>query len=149
MLSWRGAADGNVGVGGLLILPLLDDVRIVQGALSEAALDQQAMQLIQRRYRHPRLAERHSGAGERIQDPRRGHNDHPGCRLEVNNRPGLALLAPLAADTATIERVPAIPDLDLLLDMGRMTARLPSGARIVCSPARMAEPATGRSWRAW
>src|SRR5512134_1950175 len=103
MLSWRGAADGSVGVGGLLILPLLDDDRIVQGALSEAALDQQAMQLIQRRYRHPRLAERHSGAGDRIQDPRRGHNDHPGCRLEVNNRPGLALLAPLAADTATIE----------------------------------------------
>ena len=123
MLSWRGAADGGGGVGGLLIVLLLDD-RIVQGASSEAALDQQAMQLIQRRCRHPRCAERHSSAGDRIQDPRRGHNDHPGRRLEVNNRPGSALLAPLAPDAATIESVPAIPDLDLLPDMGRMTGRL-------------------------
>jgi hypothetical protein len=119
MLSCRGPTDGSVGVGGLLILLLLDDDWIVQGASSEAALDQQAMQLIQRRYRHPRRAERHSGAGDRIQDPRRSHNDHPGCRLEVN--PGRALLAPLAADAATIEAVPAIPDFDLLPDMGRMT----------------------------
>jgi hypothetical protein len=79
MLSCRGPTDGSVGVGGLLILLLLDDDWIVQGASSEAALDQQAMQLIQRRYRHPRRAERHSGAGDRIQDPRRSHNDHPGA----------------------------------------------------------------------
>ena len=64
-------------------------------------------------------------AGDRIQDPRRSHNDHPGCRLEVNNRPGRALLALLAEDAETIESVPAIPDLDLLPDMGRMTGRLP------------------------
>jgi hypothetical protein len=39
MLSWRGAGDGSVDVGRFLILLLLDDVRIVQGALPESALD--------------------------------------------------------------------------------------------------------------
>ena len=103
---------------------LLDDSRIVQGASSETVLEQQEMQLVQRRYRYARRAKRHGGAGGGIQDPRRGHDDHPGCRLEVNNRPGFALLAPLAPDAATIEGVPAIIDFDLLPDMGRMTERL-------------------------
>ena len=83
------------------------------------------MQLIQRRYRHTRRAERHSDAGGGIQDPRRGHDDHAGCRLKVNNGSGSALLATLAPDAATIKGVPAIMDLDLLPDMGRMTGRLP------------------------
>jgi len=138
MLSWRGAADGSAGVGGLLILLLLDDGQIVQGASSETALDQQLMQLIQRRYRHARRAERHCGAGGGIQDPRRGHDDHAGCRLEVNNGSGSALLATLAPDAATIEGVPAIMDLDLLPDMGRMTARLPWAESHGYSPARIA-----------
>ena len=128
MLSWRGAADGRAGVGRRLILLLLDDGRIVQGASSETALDQQMMQLIQRRDRHTRRAERHSGARSGIQNPRRGHDDHAGCRLEENNGSGSALLATLAPDAATIEGVPAIMDLDRLSDMGRMTRQLPSGA---------------------
>jgi hypothetical protein len=45
MLSWRGAAGSSAGVGRLLILLLLDDDRIVPGASSETALDQQLMQL--------------------------------------------------------------------------------------------------------
>jgi hypothetical protein len=43
MLSWRGAADGSAGVGRRLIMFLLDDGRIAQGASSETALDQQVM----------------------------------------------------------------------------------------------------------
>jgi hypothetical protein len=81
MLSWRGAADGSAGVGRLLILLLLDDGRIVQGASSETALDQQLMQLNQRRHCHARRAERHSGAGGGIQDPGCGHENHARCRL--------------------------------------------------------------------
>ena len=125
MLSWRGAADGRAGVGRRLILLLLDDGRIVQGASSETALDQQVMQLIERRDRHTRRAERHSGARSGIQNPRRGHDDHAGCRLEENNGSGSALLATLAPDAATIEGVPAIMDLDRLSDMGRMTRQWP------------------------
>ena len=49
MLSWRGAADSTAGAGEFLMLLLLDDGRIVPGASSETALDQQLMQLSQRR----------------------------------------------------------------------------------------------------
>src|SRR5512144_3057011 len=135
MLSWRGAVDGRAGVGGLLILLLLDDDRIVQGASSETAFDEQVMQLNQRRYGHARRAEPHPGAGGRIQDPRRGHDDHAGCRLKENNGSGYALLAALAPDAVAIQSVPAIMNLDLPPDMGRMTERLPSAAGIGPSPA--------------
>jgi hypothetical protein len=43
----------------------------------------------------------------------------------------------LAAKAAPIECVPAIMDLDLLPDMGRMTGRLPLAVRITCLPAPM------------
>jgi hypothetical protein len=40
MLSWRGAAGDSAGVGRFLIMVLLDDGRIAQGALSKTMLDQ-------------------------------------------------------------------------------------------------------------
>ena len=43
----------------------------------------------------------------------------------------------LAAKAAPIECVPAIMDLDLLPDMGRMTGRLLSGAARGSSPVRI------------
>jgi hypothetical protein len=116
------------------MLLLLDDGRIVPGASSEPALDQQLMQLNQRRYRDVRHAERHPSAGGGIQYPRRRHNDHAGRRLEVNNGSGYALLATATPNAAPIECVPAIMDLDLLPDMGRMTGRLLSGAARGSSP---------------
>ena len=87
------------------------------------------MQLDQRRYRHARRAERHPGAGGRIEHPCRHDDDHAGRHLDVNDitaGPPLGILAPNAAP---IERVPAVMDFDFLPDMGRMTARLPSAAR--------------------
>ena len=92
MLSWRGAAGSNDGVGRLLILLPLDDGRIVPGASSESALDQQVMQLNQRRYRDARRAEPHSGAGDGIKHPCRHHDDYAGRYLDVND---LAANAPL------------------------------------------------------
>jgi hypothetical protein len=126
---------GSANVGGLFILLLLDDGRIVPGASSETVLDQQLMQLNQRRYRHARRAESHPSADARIQYPRRGHNHYAGCRLEVNNRSGYALLATLAPDAAAVEGVPAILDLDVLPDMGRMTGRLRWAENHGCSRA--------------
>ena len=137
MLSWCGAADGSAGVGGLLISLLLDDGRIVQAASSETALDQQPMQIAQRRYRHARHPEIHPGAGGGIQHPCRHDDDHAGRDLDVNEftaGPPLGILAP---NTAPIERVPAVTNFDFLPDMGRMTARLRSGAAIGCSPVPM------------
>jgi hypothetical protein len=53
----------------------------------------------------------------------------------------LDILAPKAAP---IECVPAIMDLDLLPDMGRMTGRLPLAARIIYSQAPMPAVAAPR-----
>jgi hypothetical protein len=49
MLSWRGAADSTAGAREFFMLLLLDDDRIVPRASSKTALDQQLMQLSQRR----------------------------------------------------------------------------------------------------
>ena len=92
------------------------------------------MQLNQRRYRDARRAERHSCAAGGIKHPCRHHDDDAGRYLDVNDLAAGAPLDILAPNTAPIERVPAIMDLDLLPDMGRMTGRLLSGAARGCSP---------------
>jgi hypothetical protein len=48
-LSWRGAVGSTSDASEFLMLLLLDDGRIVPGASSETALDQQLMQLSQSR----------------------------------------------------------------------------------------------------
>jgi hypothetical protein len=141
MLSWRGAAGSSAGVGRRLILLPLDDGRIVPGASSETTLDQQVMQLNQRRYRDARRTEAHSGAGDGIEHPGRHHDDHAGRDLDVNDLATGTLLDILASNATPIECVPAIMDLDLMPDMGRMIGRLRSAARTICSPAPM--PAAG------
>jgi hypothetical protein len=92
---------------------------------------------------HARGPERHAGAGGGIQDPCRGHDDDARRRLEVDNRAGYTLLAALAPHATPIEGVPAIVDLDLLPDMGRMAGRSPSTARTRYSPAPTRAASTG------
>ena len=87
--------------------------------------DQQMVKRDERCLRHARGPKPHSGAGDGIQDPCRGHDDDARRRLEVNDRARYTLLAALAPDTTPIEGVPAIMDLDLLPDMGRMTVQSP------------------------
>ena len=104
------------------MLLLLDDVRIAPGALSETAFDQQMMKVEQRRYRHAGRADRrHAPADDRIQHPRGDGGDHAGHRLDVNKLTGKALLTVMPSDTAPVEWVPAVMDLNFLPDMGRMT----------------------------
>jgi hypothetical protein len=102
------------------------------------------MQLNQRQYRDARRAECHSSAGGGIEHPRRHHDHHAGRHLDVNDLAAGALLDILAPNAAPIERVPAIMDLDLVPDMGRMTGRLTSPARTGCSLAPTAVPSIGR-----
>jgi len=135
MLSWREAGVGSNGVGRDDIMLLLDDDRIVRGASSGTALDQQVMQIDQRRQRRARRANGHAGAGDRIQHPGRHHNDNAGLRLDVDELAAGAPFAVLQPNPAPIERMPAVVDLDLRLDMGRTTQRLPSGAATGPSPA--------------
>ena len=136
MLSWRGAAGRSTN-GGVFTLLLLDDRRTVRGALSETVLDQQPVQFSQRRYRDPRRTQAHSGTGSGIEHPCRHDDDDAGRHFDVNDFAAGALLDILTPNAAPIQRVPAVMDLDLLPDMGRMTARLRSAARITCSPAPM------------
>jgi len=122
MLSWRGAVAGAAGAGRFLMLLPLDDVRIVPGASSETAFDQQMMKVEQRRDRYAWLADRrHAGADHRIQHPRGDRRDHAGHQLDVNEPTGKALLAVMPPDTPPKKRVPAVMDLNFPADMGRMT----------------------------
>ncbi|NDA93509.1 MAG: hypothetical protein EBX90_09540, partial [Betaproteobacteria bacterium] len=50
---------------------------------------------------------------------------------------GGPVLDVLPQQTAPVERMPAIENLNFLPDMGRMTPTLPSVARITCSWAQM------------
>jgi hypothetical protein len=102
-------------------LLLLDDVRIVPGASPESVLDQQVMQVNQRRHRHARRADRHCGAGDGIQHPGRDHRNNAGRCLEIDKAAGDALFGAVPPDASAVKRMPAIVDLDLKPDMGRMT----------------------------
>jgi len=121
MLSCRGGA--GAGVGGLLILLLLNDGRTVLGASPETASDEQLMQLDQARDRHPRRPEPHPGADGRIEHPCRHHDDHARRHLDMNDVTAGPPLGRLTSNTPAMERVPAVMNFDVLPDMGRMTAR--------------------------
>jgi hypothetical protein len=92
------------------MLLLLDDDRIVPGASSETACDQQMMKVEQRRYCDARRNDR-----RHVQHPRGDGRDHARHRLDVNKPSGDALLAVMPPDAAPVERVNFLPD------MGRMT----------------------------
>jgi hypothetical protein len=140
MLSWRGTTDGagvvGTGFGELLILLLLGDSRITKGASPKTALDEETMQISQRSDIGARRANLHAGAGGQIQHPGCQHNYYAGCRLNVDNPAAGALLAVLLSNTASVEWMPAVMDLDFLPDMGRMNGRLPSGVATGSSPAQ-------------
>ena len=121
MLSWRGVMDGSADLGGFAMMLLLGDVRTAPGASSETTLDQQMVQVSQRRHRHTRRAELHPGAGDRVEHPRRDDRDHPGCHLDVHEATGETILAVVPPDAPPVQRMPAVVNHDLLPDMGRMT----------------------------
>src|SRR5439155_10939781 len=78
MLSWRGALGSSAGVGRLLILLPWTMIGSSRELRLKPHLDQQVMQLNQRRYRDARRAEPHSGAGGGIEHPCRHHDDYTG-----------------------------------------------------------------------
>jgi hypothetical protein len=79
------------------------------------------VQLGQRIHGCSRSAQFHARASSGVQ--------HPGCdddhdawfNLDVNDLAVGTLLAVLAPDATSIQRVPAVEDLNFLPDMGRMT----------------------------
>jgi hypothetical protein len=92
-----------------------------------------------------RVAQTHPAARDRIEHPRGHHDDVPGIGLDVNELARGAHLAVVAANSTTVEWMPAILDHDGLPDMGRMTVRLPSGGRITTGAGPSAASGSRRS----
>ena len=92
-----------------------------------------------------RLAQTHPAARDRIEHPRGNHDDVPRIGLDVNELARGAHLAVLAANSTLVEWMPAILDHDGLPDMGRMTVRLPWGARIITAHGRCTARASRRA----
>jgi hypothetical protein len=66
-------------------------------------------------------AQFHAHTRRGVQHPGGHHHDDAWADLYVDNLTRRSLLAVLTAHTATVQRVPAIENLDLLPDMGRMS----------------------------
>jgi hypothetical protein len=87
----------------LIILLLLGDSEIAQGASPKTTFDEKAMQVDQRGGFGMRRTDLHAGAGGRIQHPGRQNNDHTRSRLNVDNSATGALLTALLPNTAPVE----------------------------------------------
>ncbi len=121
MLSWRGVVDGGAGLGGYAMMLLLGDVRTAPGASPGTTLDQQLVEVRERRHRHTRRAELHPGTGDRVEHPRRDNRDHAWRRLDVHETTGETILVVVPPDTPPVQRMPTVVNHDLLPGMGRMT----------------------------
>ena len=98
---------------------------------------QQPIQIGQTGHVDCRRPERHRRAYSRIKHP--GGKDDRDARIRLDNddfrsRPPFRVKLP---DPAAIQRVPAIMDVHLPADMGRMNAPLHLGERIFSSPVRI------------
>ena len=151
MLSWRGAVGardaGSIkcDLGGRVILLLAIGVEDTAGASPKSVLRQQLMQVAKSAHRCAGSAQFHACARGSIEHPRRHDQDYARSDLDVNHVTCRSLFAVLPSKPTTIERVPAVEDLYLLPDMGRMTPRLRSDERTGCSSAA-SWPASAPRW---
>ena len=84
---------------------------------------------------HLRLTQTHRATHDRIQHPRRNENNISWAGLNVHELSRSTFLGVLAAESATIERVPPILNHRRQPDMGRMAVRSWSGGRITTARA--------------
>jgi hypothetical protein len=101
-------------------------------------LDKQLMQFSQGRDCHPRRPQLHPGTSGGIKHPCRDDHDVARRHLDMNNLAAGAPLDVLASNSPPIQRMPAVMNLNLLPDMGRMTVRLPWAENHGCSPVPIA-----------
>ena len=116
-----GARRIRCGLGELVIWLLAMDVMDTGGASSKSMLQQHHVQFGQGSNRRVRGAKVHTRAVGRVKHPGGHHDDDARANLNVDNLTRRSLLAVLTSHTTPIQRVPAVEDLDLLPDMGRMT----------------------------
>jgi hypothetical protein len=103
------------------------------------------MQIAEGSHRCAGSAQLHACAGGSVEHPRRHDQDYARGDLDVNHVTCRALFPVLPSKSTTIERMPAVEDLYLLPDMGRMTPRLRLDGAIGCSSAASL-PASEPRW---
>ena len=79
------------------------------------------MQFRKGRDRCTRNAKGHASAGGRVKHPGSHDEDNARVDLNVDTLARCALFTVLTPHTTTVKRVPAVMNLNLLPDMGRMT----------------------------
>jgi hypothetical protein len=90
---------------------------------SESEGVQQPIKVSQASSVDPRRAERHRRANGRIEHPGGNDDRHTRCCLNNNDLSSRAPFGVELTDLAAMQRVPAIMNLYVLVDMGRMTPR--------------------------
>lgn len=104
-----------------LIALLLYDCGIVRGVSSQTAFNQQIVQLSQSSHSDPRLTKLHAHTYRWIQHPCSNNGDYAGAVVHMYNAPGTTLFAVSKSDPTSVQRVPAVVNLQFLADMGRMS----------------------------
>ena len=102
-------------------MALLAGVENTCAASPKSSLRQQQVQFCQRVQRSLWGAQLHVGASCGIEHPCGNHDHDVWSRLKVDYLAVGTLLAVLAPDATSIQRMPAIEDFNFLPDMGRMT----------------------------
>ena len=126
MLSWhcRGTADNVVCVDLVFgFMGLLTGGTNTGRASPKTEIEQDAIEFCQRLDGGLGCTELHARTSSLVQHPTGHENDDTRRHFnmdDVDATPALAVLPPHAT---TVQRMPAIEDLDLLPDMGRMTAQ--------------------------
>jgi hypothetical protein len=106
---------------GSVILLLLGDDRVAREASPESASAQQVMKIDKSRKGSLRRTEVHAGAHDRIEHPRRQHQDRSRTRHDMDETACLAQLDRLHAQSLAMQRMPTVVNDSFLPDMGRMT----------------------------
>lgn len=90
-------------------------------ASPKSLLRQYQVQVCERFHGRSRCTKLHVSARHSVEHPASDHDHDAWCDLDVNDLAVGTLLAVLAPDATSIQRVPAIEDFNFSPDMGRMT----------------------------
>lgn len=89
----------------------------------------------------------HTGALDGVDHPSGQDDDDAETYFDMKNVAAGAPFDDLQPQSATVQRMPAVMDFDVLPDMGRMTARWPWDGRHGSLPAPTAAPSAPPPWR--
>jgi hypothetical protein len=105
------------------MMNLLGEREFIGACSSESEGLQQPIKVSQPSGVDPRSAERHGRANGRIEHPGGNDDRHTWCCLNDDDLPSRSPLGVELPDLAPMQRVPAIMNLYLSVDMGRMAPR--------------------------